>query len=184
MSVSCRMRQVRVRVAGRVLAGLLAAAEASVHADEDCPGFNWDISAEHALFMSAPLAVTAGKEAGGAPALAPGRLMQLQLAPVAAVTFAAPPAHKAWSAESYAGLAKLSVPRTGTYRISVNQNVWIDVVTQGRLIPAVDYEGSRSCDAPHKIVTFRLTAGKPLVLQLSSATQAAVRVALTPAPQL
>jgi len=163
-----------------LVSALLSASGA--RAEEPCPGFNWDVSAEHALFVMAPTALTAGKDHATAPPLSPGRLVQLQLAPAAAVTFAATPGRAGGGEDTFAGLATLAVPSSGAYRISVNQNLWIDVVAQGRLVPAVDYEGSRSCDSPHKIVVFHLVAGKPLVLQFSGAAQAAVRVTLTPAP--
>ncbi|HLW25774.1 MAG TPA: hypothetical protein VKT22_15570 [Steroidobacteraceae bacterium] len=158
-----------------VLAGLAGA-------EEPCPGFNWDVSAEHALFMTAPAAEVAGKDRASAPTVAPGRLVQLQLAPSAAVSFAATPGRSGATEDSYAGLALLAVAHSGAYRVSVNQNLWIDVVVQGRLVPPLDYEGSRSCDTPHKIVVFHLAAGKPLVLQFSGAAQSAVRVTVTPAP--
>ncbi len=150
-------------------------------AEPPCPGFSWDVSNEHALFMTAPTALAAGTDRRSAPVVQPGRLVQLDLKPASAVHFAAPPARPP-PPGSYAGLASFKVERTGNYRISVNQSVWIDVVERGRLIAAVDYEGSRSCDAPHKVVVFPLSAGKPLVLQVSGAVTSAARITLTPAP--
>jgi len=164
-----------------LLAGAFGLAGPAAQAEVPCPGFSWDVSAEHALFMTAPLALPAGADRHSAPSLEAGRLVQLELKPASAVHFAAPPARPAGE-DTYAGLARLEVEKPGAYRISVNQSVWIDVVEQGRLVPAIDYEGSRSCDAPHKVVVFRLPGGKPLVLQLSGAVSSAARVTLTPVP--
>jgi hypothetical protein len=185
----------RTRRLAVLLAGALGLAGATARADAPCPGFSWDVSAEHALFMNAPTALQAGTNRASAPIIEPNRLVALELKPADEVTFAAPPAHAARAgsngpatssagaaAETFAGLAIVRVPRSGNWRISVNQSAWIDVVSQGQRVAAVDYEGSRSCDAPHKVVVFPLTAGKAWVLQLSAAVTSATRVTVTPAP--
>jgi hypothetical protein len=178
-----------------LLTGALGLGGHAAQADVPCPGFSWDVSAEHALFMNAPTALQAGTDRASAPVIEPNRLVALELKPAGKVTFAAPPAKAARAsskaapgsaadaaADTFAGLAIVRVPRSGNWRISVNQSAWIDVVSQGQRVAAVDYEGSRTCDAPHKVVVFPLTAGKAWVVQLSAAMTAAARVTVTPAP--
>ena len=177
------MRKLRLLTLGVALAVSFGVrAQSGEQPPLTCPGFSWDVSAEHALFMTAPGALVAGETRAAAPAVEIGRLVQLELHPASAVKFAAAPGRPPSGGQVYAGLATIKVPRSGAYRISVNQNLWVDVVIQGRRLPALDYEGSRSCDAPHKIVVFKLTSGKTWVLQLSGGIESAARVTVTPAP--
>ena len=101
-----------------------------------------------------------------------------QLAPAAQVVFPASPGKTSPPEGNYSGVLKFSAPVTGNYRVAVDLPMWIDVVANGRLLPASDYEGQHSCDAPRKIVEFALEAKKPLILQLSGASEAAVRIAI------
>lgn len=153
-----------------------------LRAEEPCPGFSWDVSAERRLFAGTATPLLAGRDRASAPGLATDRLVELTLVPQGQVTFAATPGRAGPRQDTFGGLATLAVTQTGPYRISVNQGVWIDVVSQGQLVPAVDYEGSRSCDAPHKVVVFNLRAGRPLTLQFSGASEVTLRVTVTRAP--
>lgn len=170
----------------RVLAGpgmaMLVLVSGSLPAAEPCPGFSWDVSAERQLFAGAPTPLLAGRDRASAPTVVPDRLVELTLVPLGQVSYAATPGRATPSQDALGGLAMLTVPRAGPYRISVNQGVWIDVVAQGQLVPAVDYEGSRSCDAPHKVVVFNLPAGRPLTLQFSGASAVTLRVTVTRVP--
>jgi hypothetical protein len=82
---------------------------------------------------------------------------------------------------SYAGLVRIHIPSAASYRISASRAFWIDVVSADKLIAATGFTGQHGCDAPHKIVQFDLPAGE-LVLQLSGAAGAAVRMTLTRSP--
>jgi len=155
-----------------------AAAQALV--DDPCTGFKWDVSKERALFSSPAVPQAAGKNGGSAPVVVPNRLYQLQLKPLEQVSFSAPPGKKPPSDPgTFAGIAALQIPSSGSYRISVDLPLWIDVAVNGERVPAKDYEGQRSCDAPQKIVKFDLDAKKPLLLQFSGATQGTLRVTVT-----
>jgi hypothetical protein len=83
------------------------------------------------------------------------------------------------AADSYAGLAALQMPAAGSYRISIDLPIWIDVAANGRLVPASDYEAAHGCDAPRKIVVFDLDDKRRLLLQLSAASQAVIRLTVT-----
>lgn len=163
-------------------AAFLLLLSGALHAAEPCPGFSWDVSAERRLFGGAATALIAGRDRASAPGIATERLVELTLVPDAQVSFATTPGRPVPPQDAFGGLATLTVPRPGPYRISVNQGVWIDVVSQGQLVPAIDYEGSRSCDAPHKVVVFNLPAGRPVTLQFSGAGEVTLRVTVTRAP--
>ncbi len=158
---------------------LIGAQAAPVLAQDPCAGFKWDVGRERALFGSSAQEQSAGTDADTAPALAPNRLYRLRLLPRSQVAFVAPPAKEAPAADTYAGLAAVRVPSSGSYRISIDVPIWIDVAANGRLVPASDYEAAHGCDAPRKIVVFDLDATRRLMLQLSAASQAVVRLTVT-----
>jgi hypothetical protein len=158
---------------------VLAVLASRAFADDPCVGFKWDVSKERALFASSAARETAGKDRASAPVVVPDRLYQLQLTSQQQVTFSTPPSKKTAAEGSYAGLAVLNIPASGSYRISVDQPLWIDVVAGGMLVRARDYEGLQSCSAPHKIVEFDLEKGTPLLLQFSGTSKTTVLLTVT-----
>ena len=81
----------------------------------------------------------------------------------------------------YAGLAKLRIPAAGLYRISVDAPVWIDVVADGGLMGVRDFQGAHDCAAPRKILLFEFPVPRQVVLQISGASSASVRLGVTAA---
>jgi hypothetical protein len=167
-----------------LLALVLGCAVFPVFADEACVDFKWDVSKERALFSETPATVTAGKDPASAPVVVPSRLYRLRLATQDLVAFAVSPPNKAGSpsTSTYAGLAMLKVPAPGNYRVAVDLPLWIDVISNGTLTTPTDFQGQRSCSAPHKIVEFDLAGMQPFVLQFSNAVKDDVLVAVTPSP--
>jgi hypothetical protein len=159
---------------------LAAAARAPLAADDACAGFKWDVAHEHALFATAAEALSAGIDVASAPSLAPDRLYELAVAPQDQVKFALPPGRKAPVQGASAGLARLHVAGAGDWRISLDQGFWVDVVAGPELLAARDFQGRPDCQAPHKIVLYRLPGGQDLILQFSGAAASHVRVAITP----
>jgi hypothetical protein len=163
-------------------ASVLLMLSGAAGAAEPCIGAKGDIHAEEALFAANSVALTAGKSLESAPAAEVGRLYQLNLVPQDQVTFAAAPG-KTGLSDGYAGLAKLLVPAEGSYRVSVDAPLWIDVVGNGALAAVRGFQGLRGCDAPRKIVEFDLTGGTQFVLQISGSARTTVRVAITAVPK-
>jgi hypothetical protein len=161
---------------------LLACVSAGQFAQADaCIDFKWDVRQERALFAQTPVEASAGTDLKSAPALTPGHLYRLKLNPQAGVKFEATPAKTA-GADAFAGIAVLKIPKDGSYRVSLEIPLWIDVVSNGALIEAKDYQGQPNCNAPHKIVVFDLARAQSLVLQMSRAASDAVMLTLTPVP--
>jgi hypothetical protein len=160
------------------LALSLAAGMAAAQ-DDPCAKFSWNIERERALFASAPQAVVAGRDASSAPPLAPERLYQLQLAAAGQITLLLPPGKKTGADGAYGGMARLRLAQPGSYRVSVDQPLWIDVVADGKMIQSVDFQGRPGCLAPHKIVQYSLPSGRELLLQLSGAPNPVVRLTIT-----
>jgi hypothetical protein len=153
---------------------------ATARAEEGCVDFKWDVTQVRALFAGAAQSLSAGTDLTSAPALQPNRLYALKLLPQDRVSFMTKPAAKGTYAGSHAGLATFQVPESGSYRVAIDAPFWIDVVANGALLPAKDYQGQHSCSAPHKIVEFELPGTRPLVLQLSNAAQDEIRLTITP----
>jgi len=148
-----------------------------------CIEFAWDVRAEHLLFAMNPLPLAAGVDRATTPTVTVDRLYQLHLQRHADVTFPMPPGVRELRAEGFGGLAQLQVAVPGTYRISADQPLWIDVAFNGALLKPLDYQGRHDCTNPHKIVEFQLPMGVNLTLQISNATSAEARISVTPAPE-
>jgi hypothetical protein len=160
----------RKRILLLVTIAIAAAGATRAFADDPCLGFKWDVRKEHALFGGAAAALSAGKDLPSAPTIVAGRLYALQLAPQTAVSFAVAPGKGSAPDGSYAGLAVLHLETAGDYRVSVDAPVWIDLAADGTLAEVEDYQGLHTCDAPHKIVEFKL------------APKALIRLTVTQAP--
>jgi hypothetical protein len=165
-----------------LLALLVGGAALSARADDACLDFKWDVSQERALFAGTPAAVTTGKDPASAPVVVPNRLYKLRLAPQDSVAFPATTAKKTPASAAYAGLAALKIAVPGSYRIAVDLPLWIDVVSQGALIQAADFQGQHACAAPHKIVVFDLAGVQPFMLQFSSAASDSILLTVTASP--
>jgi hypothetical protein len=182
--------EVSMRISGSwALALLVSAAQASSAAQapaaqvpgDPCAGFKWDVSPVRTLFATAGATLPAGKDAASAPGMVPNHLYRVILLPAGQVTFPVAPGKTSPAEGTYAGVFALTVPAAGKYRIAIDSAFWIDIAANGRLLPASDYQGQHECQAPRKIVEFVLDGKAPWVLQLSGASQAAVRLTITPA---
>jgi hypothetical protein len=149
-------------------------------AAEGCDGIDWPATQERALFASTPDTVAAGKSESGAPALHPQALYSITLSPQGQVTFRVPPGGRKPAEGAYAGLAVVHIARPGTYRVSTDQPVRIDLEMGTQTIASTNYMEQPGCSAPHKMVQFTLPAGD-LLLELSNAGNAVVRLTVTSA---
>jgi hypothetical protein len=153
---------------------------APVLAEDPCAGFKWDVSKERALFGSPATPLAAAKDGKPAAAVVPNRFYQIQLLPVGEVAFPVPPGKTAPAEGSFGGVLALTIPASGSYRIAVDLPLWIDVAADGKLVAPSDYQGLHGCSAPRKIVQFKLDGPQHMLLQLSAADQAVVRLTVTP----
>ena len=83
-------------------------------------------------------------------------LCEVQLSPERSVSFATEPGGEQLEQHAYAGLARFSVSPPGTYRLSVDQPLWLDVMLKGQVIAAKDFQAHAGCNAPHQVVEFDL----------------------------
>jgi hypothetical protein len=153
----------------------------SAHAD-DCVDFKWDVTQERALYAGTVTPLAAGTDSQSAPAVQLNRLYELKLASQDKVSFAAAPGKRMPNPGSNAGIVTFKLPASGSYRVAIDMPFWIDVVANGALVAAKDFQGQHGCSAPHKIVEFDLVGTRPLILQLSNAAPDSVRVTITATP--
>jgi len=165
-----------------ILIAVLGALNAKAFADDGCVDFKWDVTQERALFAGTATPLPAGMDLKSAPRVLLNHFYALQLMSQDHVTFAATPGKKTPSGGSNAGIVTFKVPASGSYRVAIDMPFWIDVVSNGALVAAKDFQGQHGCSAPHKIVEFELVGTLPFVLQLSNAAADSVRLAITAAP--
>jgi len=164
-----------------VMMCLASLVPSTLSAADPCDGFSWDVSHERALFASSPRQVSAGRDAASAPQIEVNRLYQLALAPLTEVQLRLAPDRKPPADGTLAGILHLQVARAGLYRIALSEGDWIDVMSAGAVIASQDHVGRPGCSAPHKVVQFAMPAGVVLI-QLSAAANATVRLTITSAP--
>ena len=168
---------------GSVLFAILwGAAAAPAFADDACVDFKWDVSQERALFAGSATSLAAGADAKSPPAIQPNQLYELKLSVQEHVSFAVTPGKKSPREGSHGGLVAFKILGSGSYRIAIDMPFWIDVVSNGALVAATDFQGQHGCASPHKIVLFDLKGTRPFTLQLSNATPESVRLTVTAAP--
>jgi hypothetical protein len=151
-------------------------------ADETCVDFKWDVTQERALYAGTATTLAAGTDTNSAPAIQLGHLYELKLMPQDKVTFAVTPGKRMPKPGANAGIVTFKLPASGSYRVAIDMPFWIDVVSNGALVTAKDFQAQHDCSAPHKIVEFDLAGTRPLFLQLSNAAPDSVRVTITAAP--
>ena len=172
----------RIAIHSILLTALLGAAVAPAMADETCVDFKWDVSRERALFAGPATPLTAAADPKAAPVILPNHLYEVRLQPQETVAFAATPGKKNPRLGSHAGVLAFKIPTSGSYRVAIDMPFYIDVVSNGALVAATDFQGQRGCPSPHKIVVFDLKGTRPLFLQLSSADPDSVRLTITATP--
>lgn len=173
-----------IRSTARLATALLVVASAQARAaDRGCDLFVWNVTAERALFSAAGEPLAAGRDAGAAPTLVPGRLAVLNLPAQAEVSFAQPPVRPGAADAARGGLLRLTVPVDGEYRIALSSAHAVDVVDGERLLRSTGFNAASDCRAPRKLLRYQLPGGRLLLIQLSGAADAEVRLGVTREPQ-
>jgi hypothetical protein len=146
-----------------------------------CASYDVDVSTELALLDKPPIDVartSAGNESS--TELVTGQAYALQLAPQAETRFVVSPGRRMLDEGAYAGVARFAVSAPGTWRISLDHNSWVDVVTpEGSLVESSRFGGRMDCAPLRKLVEFPLQPGLSYTLQLSGGTETTAVVLIT-----
>lgn len=147
---------------------------------EGCSHFTWDVTHELAVMkLPATTVVAARSTDRNGPVIELEKLYEVQLAPQSEIRFGVKPAKPTLADSAQGGILRFRSTRGGVYRVSITSGHWIDIVDDGQLIRSKDFQGSRGCNRPHKIVAYELPANRDLLLQLSGGTESAVTLAVT-----
>jgi hypothetical protein len=158
-----------------ILILLLIAAPALAQEPAGCDKFKWPLDREKTLLAS-PTELASGGEMVKPLAAA----VNVTLLPFAEAKLPTPPSRALKSPDSYAGFIRVPAPPIATtYRITLTQGAWIDVVQDGREVKSTAFSGATGCEGLRKSVKFDLAA-KPFVILLSGTTAHAMAVVVTP----
>ena len=157
------------------LVALLLAAPAFAQEPVGCDKFKWPLDRERTMLAN-PTAVASGSDVQQPLAGA----IALTLVPFAEANLPVAPERAPKSSDSYAGFVRLAgLPKSGTYRITLSQAAWIDVIQGGAALRAAAHSGAAGCEGLRKSVKFELGPG-PTIIELSGTTARAVALVVTP----
>ena len=141
-----------------------------------CDKFKWPLDKERATLTGSDL-----------PKLASGSRVQwplpfamtVTLLPFSEVKFPVAPERTPKSDNTFAGFIEESAPaQSGTYKITLSSEGWIDVVQGGERLKSVAATGATGCDGVRKSVKYEL-AKTPLTVQFSGIQARSVGVAIS-----
>lgn len=161
----------RILIVGAAMAGLASSVSAQGEPQPACAAIDSALPDD--------LAAWGDRAALIDKSLRVGRAATVALRPVSEVHFPIPP-QKQGKVGSFGGSAKFDIARAGTYRVSLSEGAWIDVISGGKLIASSSHGHGPDCTSIRKIVAFPLRPGR-YTLQLSGSPKPAIAVLVTPA---
>lgn len=147
---------------------------------DGCSQFTWDVTHELTLMrLPATSVVAARSDELTVPVIEVDKLYDVKLSAQSDIRYAVKPAKPTLNDSAQGGILRFHTAKSGLYRISITSGHWIDIVDAGQLIRSKDFQGSRGCERPHKIVAYELLADRDLLLQLSGGTPGVVTLAVS-----
>lgn len=158
-----------------LMVGLATLGQALAQEPVGCDKFKWPLDKERAL-----LAVAKPQPSGGKVGQPLAAAVKLTLSPLADAKLPTEPSRKPKMADSYAGFVRYAPPpKSGTYRVTLSDAAWIDVVQDGKPAKAIAFSGVLACDGIRKSVKFNLAAS-PFVVEISGTEAHELAIAVTP----
>jgi len=158
-----------------LIAALSSPAFAQAGEPSGCDKFKWPLAHEQSA-LSAPQ--IARLESGAT--LAFDVAASVHLAPLAEAKLEMAPERSPRVSPSYAGAVKLDAPAAaGTFKVSLSDAGWIDVVQDGRFVRPIAVSGAPDCPGLRRSVKFPLAA-KPLTIQLSDVKTPDISLIVSP----
>jgi hypothetical protein len=153
---------------------LLIAAPALAQEPVGCDKFKWPLEREKALLANAK-PVDLGGEVS--PPLATA--VSVTLVPFADAKLPMAPSRTPKSPDSYAGSVRAAAPpKAGTYRITLTQGAWIDVIQDGHELKSSAFSGATGCEGLRKSVKFDLSPA-PFIIELSGTNARSINLVVT-----
>lgn len=83
---------------------------------------------------------------------------------------------------TYAGVARLETSRAGIFRVSVDRDAWLDIVSaSGELLDPAPDEGMFDCDGARKVLVYALPAAGTYWLQIALSPRRETLLTVIPA---
>ena len=140
-----------------------------------CDKFKWSVARERAWFAAGVKPLAAGADIPLAE-----QAYSVALVPDEAAGFVAPP-ERAPKPGAFGAVLKIAtLPKAGSYEITLSDEAWIDVVQNGAGVKSSDFSGQKNCPGVRKSVRFDLAAA-PATVQISNSAKASIDVAIAPA---
>jgi hypothetical protein len=156
------------------IAALLSPTLALAAEPSGCDKFKWPLAREQAA-----LADAGAKPLESGAALVLDAASRLTLAPFAEAKLDMPPERAPKVSPSYAGAVKVAAPvAAGTFKVSISDEGWIDVIQDGRFLKPVAFSGATDCPGLRKSVKFSLGAA-PVTIQVSNVKAPAISLMIS-----
>src|ERR1700733_6284006 len=164
-------------IAVRLTLAVLAAAIVTPAVAQEpvgCDKFKWPLDKERATLNGTDL-----------PRIASGYRVSwpipfattVALVPLPDAKLPMPPERAPKSPDSFGGFIQIPAPTSGTYKITLSSEGWIDVVQNGQFVKSAGFTGAMGCDGVRKSVKFDLAA-QPFTVQLSGVAANSIRMAI------
>ncbi|HXW61680.1 MAG TPA: hypothetical protein VEJ45_03710 [Candidatus Acidoferrales bacterium] len=144
-----------------------------------CGDYTADLHSEMKLMSAQLTDVTSGSGAADAAQIRPGVAYSVRLLPQQQVHFALPPGQNRGGAGRSAGVLSLSDLPAGSWRISTDNPVWLDLVASGQIVDSSAFEMKMACTTILKTVLYTVRGKGPVLIQVNGATQRTVRLLVT-----
>jgi hypothetical protein len=140
-----------------------------------CDKFKWPLDNERTILTSADMpTISSG---GSVPRSLPTGVA-VTLIPFTESKLPLPP-ERSPKSQTYAGFIQVPAPaRSGTIKITLSSDAWIDVIQDGHIVKSGAFSGALGCQNLRKSVKFDLAA-EPFVIQLSDVQANSIAIAIT-----
>jgi len=141
-----------------------------------CDKFKWPLDKERATLTGTDLPKLASNGHANWPL---PFATTVTLRPFAEAKLGVAPERAPKSDNSFAGSIEVAAPaRSGTYKITLSLEGWIDVVQAGKRLQSITATGATGCNGVRKSVKFELAAA-PFTVQFSGVEASNVGVAIS-----
>jgi hypothetical protein len=135
-----------------------------------CDKFKWPVDRERALLAAAKPAPVGADATEGA--------VRLDLSPITEVKLPLEPS-RVPKPNTYGGFVRHAPLPAGTYRITISEAGWIDVIQEGQDIKSGPFSGVTGCEGIRKSVKFDLGPA-PFFIEITGTSVKAIAIAVTP----
>jgi hypothetical protein len=160
------------------LAAIIAAAPSLAQEPVGCDHFKFNVDKDRALLNSGDIDHAGNGDTAPLPS---ARAVELALALFETAKLPVPPERAPKPDSPFAGYVRLpGPPQAGSYKITISDAAWIDVIQDGRLQKSSAFSGVTGCAGIRKSVIFALNSD-PFTVEISGVKAPSIKLAVTAA---